>query len=206
MKLASALEDWRKGNRSEALKLTVAENGEQVQLAGFADQQVFELEVIPNPLLASMGNPENLNQLIQNDPESGNEALDRTSERILQKIEASKSDGIFYCLEGARPSVCTPMEFGGRFLERDREILKVAQDKFPTFLWVMGSETLYLDFVSDLPFDALGWDVQHSGFSTKQLLELRETLTFSTEDSGDFSIEGADRLTSKPNSFSMVAL
>lgn len=74
----------------------------------------------------------------------------------IKDIVASDKDGILYRLAGAAPESATPMEYGGRYLEEDRRILESATG-CPVIVEVLGSAELYLDCLSDLPFDAWTW-------------------------------------------------
>ncbi|MFX8704206.1 hypothetical protein ABTM89_19130, partial [Acinetobacter baumannii] len=54
----------------------------------------------------------------------GGALLDLLQAQVAREIEDAAdrgADGIFYVLSGACPAWTTPMEYGGYFLERDRE-------------------------------------------------------------------------------------
>jgi hypothetical protein len=83
------------------------------------------------------------------------------------------ADGIFYRLHGARARYCTPMQYGGHYLERDRELLDEIQDARLNVLFLVGNDDLYLDFVSDLPAHVIAWDRDASGFTSAEVRALR---------------------------------
>ena len=71
------------------------------------------------------------------------------------------AQGVFYRLDGAYPSASTPMEYGGHYLEVDRDVLSSIQNSF-VIVFVEGEGEVYFDFVSDLPADAMGWDADRN--------------------------------------------
>jgi len=68
------------------------------------------------------------------------------------------ADGVFYELDGAYPAMTTPMEYGGHFLEADRQLLDEVHGARFNVLYVCGEQEPYIDFVSDLPAHAFAWD------------------------------------------------
>lgn len=80
--------------------------------------------------------------------------------------------GLLYEIRGATVGECTPMEYGGLYLERDRELLQAVRDLGANVLYVAGPEP-YLDFVSDLPAHVFAWDIAASGVSIEEVRELR---------------------------------
>jgi hypothetical protein len=133
------------------------------------------LEVV-NPFGLALQRGIDLNQRLSEDPESGNRLLEELIAVVRSQIrtaEVSGADGILYRLHGANPKHCSPMQYGGFYLERDRELLETASWAPFNLLFVVGDEETYLDFVSDLPASAIGWDVARSGFSIAQMRELR---------------------------------
>lgn len=93
---------------------------------------------------------------LDRDPEAGNALLDRLvaeTEADLQKADG----GVFYRLAGANPASTTPMQYGGYFLERDRELLTNAPQ--PRIVFVEGKADVYFDFVGDLPAELFGFDI-----------------------------------------------
>lgn len=93
---------------------------------------------------------------LDKDPIKGGELLDRLVEETRKEIEAAHS-GVFYRLEGASPASTTPMQYGGYFLERDRELLSAAHP--PRIAFVAGTADVYFDFVGDLPAEYFGYDI-----------------------------------------------
>jgi hypothetical protein len=95
-----------------------------------------------------------LSSMLRERPEEGQQELERLFQVARADIETailSGADGIFYRLVGAHPENSTPMEYGGFYLERDRELLESVVDARCNVLYIQGGEDAYLDFVSDLP-------------------------------------------------------
>ncbi|MBV6459127.1 MAG: hypothetical protein HONBIEJF_02270 [Fimbriimonadaceae bacterium] len=92
-------------------------------------------------------------------PQQGAEATEAEADTVIADVSdvlASNVDGILYRLAGAAPEAATPMEYGGRYLEEDRRILEACTG-CPVIVDVVGTAELYLDCLSDLPFDAWTW-------------------------------------------------
>ena len=110
---------------------------------------------------------------VQDDPAAGGARLDElkseTKSQIGQRLSEG-ADGIFYYIDGAFPQAMSPMEYGGLFLEMDREIL--AEQKGLTVVYNAGKETPFADFTSDLPCDFFCWDAE-SGVTVSELRQLR---------------------------------
>jgi hypothetical protein len=112
-----------------------------------------------------------------NDPRAAGDELDEIMTCVGRTIEsgmANGADGVLYRLFGARAGHTTPMEYGGFYLERDREILESVADASLNILLLVGDGDLYLDFVSDLPAHVMAWDAAASGFSSNYLRNLRD--------------------------------
>ncbi|MCG9894538.1 MAG: hypothetical protein MH204_03565, partial [Fimbriimonadaceae bacterium] len=86
---------------------------------------------------------------------------------------SARADGVCYVLAGANPASSTPMQYGGHFLEVDREILTDCQDAAFNLLWVRGKEEPYLDFVIDLPAHAFAWDMVATGITPSAMKQAR---------------------------------
>jgi len=116
---------------------------------------------VANPFGLALRKGIDLNKALKDDPTVGSEVLDGLVEEVRQRIHLSLergADGIFYRLHGACPKHCSPMQYGGHYLERDRELLSEASAAFMNVLFVAGEEELYIDFVSDLPTQVIAWD------------------------------------------------
>ena len=109
-----------------------------------------------------------LSTLLREEPGHGQEELEKLVEVTRQDIDTAilaGADGIFYRLRGAEPEFCTPMEYGGFYLERDRELLESVKDARLNVLSVEGGPEVYLDFVSDLPAHLFAFDLNHQSLS-----------------------------------------
>ncbi len=142
-------------------------------LASNPDQAV--LAVIPSPLTVALKQDLDIFNELESDPEAGNQTLDRlvaTTQVAINDALHAGADGICYLIEGASPDVSTPMQYGGFFLERDREILAAFTDARFNLIAIAGTSEPYIDFVSDLPANAFAWQTE-SGWTPAQVAELR---------------------------------
>ncbi len=133
------------------------------------------LAIVPSPLTLAMRQNLDIFTELQADPTQGNELLDKLCLAVqIQMNDAIGvgADGICYIIDGAYPAVATPMQYGGFFLERDRELLTSINHASFNLLLIAGSEEPYIDFVSDLPAHAFAWDIG-SGWTPEKVKELR---------------------------------
>jgi len=136
---------------------------------------LLTLTLVHSPLSRAIQNDVAIYDLIQADPVNGNDKLDElclaTQARAVDAL-GQGADGVCYLIEGASPSNSTPMQYGGHFLERDREILESFGSAKFNLLVIAGTEEPYIDFVSDLQAQAFAWDAT-SGWTPSQVRELR---------------------------------
>ncbi len=146
-----------------------------VRFEAGAEDQVF-LQEVDNPFGLAMRKGLDLNVLLKEDPHNGNQKLndlcEETRRNIGQAFEKG-ADGILYRLYGARAKHCTPMQYGGFYLERDRELLEEISDALFNLIFVVGEEDVYLDFVSDLPGHAFAWDIASSKVPVSEVRAMR---------------------------------
>jgi hypothetical protein len=81
------------------------------------------------------------------------------------------------------------MQYGGLFLERDRELLEFAKSKGEVWLYIDAGPGAYLDFVSDLPADVFAWDAIQTGFSLEEMRKLRPGKLCTNEVGADLPLE-----------------
>ena len=127
---------------------------------------------INSPLTLSIQKGLALPASLDGNPKEGNELLDQMVSDVARDVEraaTSGADGIFYVLDGAYPAHSTPMQYGGYFLERDRELLELANDFRFNIVFVEGTDEVYLDTVSDLPAHAFGWRMKETGFTPEMM-------------------------------------
>ena len=159
-----------------------------------AKEGTLLLAEIVNPFGLAIERGLDLNDLLKTDPEGGGCELDRLSEEVKSTIEdvlRRGADGILYRLHGACPRWCTPMQYGGYYLERDRELLGHAKGALFNVLFVAGDEEVYFDFVSDLPAHAFGWDSSTTGVSEKDMRSIRQGLLISDDPQSDILLSTA---------------
>lgn len=138
------------------------------------DQAVL-VEVV-SPLGRALRRDIDLSETLDADPELGARWFDGLRQETLDEIESALSqgaDGVFYVVDGAYAAATTPMQYGGYYLEGDRDLLRSARKGAVTVAYVQGEEDVYLDFVADLPADALAWDYEHLGLGIAAVRQLR---------------------------------
>lgn len=119
----------------------------------------------------------NLNDLLAVDPEAGGRELDRICTEVsaeFDRAETEGAEGVCYRLIGAEPKYTTPMQYGGYYLERDRELLEGIRGAAFNLVWIDAGEEAYLDFVSDLPAHAFAWDIDQTGVSVAAMRAVRK--------------------------------
>ena len=95
-----------------------------------------------------------LSRMLREHPEDGQAELGRLTDVARSDIETAilaGAHGIFYILRGADPSHSTPMEYGGLYLQKDRQLLDEVADAPCNVLYVDSGQEAYLDFLADLP-------------------------------------------------------
>lgn len=147
---------------------------------------------VTNPFGLALQRHIDLNKELKNDPKVGDRLLTELFDEAKRDIEMAfqlGADGIIYRVYGARARHCTPMQYGGHYLERDRELLSEVSDALFNMIFVVGEEDVYLDFVSDLPAHAFGWDYDESKISASQVRAMRQGALVSTDPESDILLE-----------------
>jgi hypothetical protein len=127
-------------------------------------------------------------ELLQTDPENGNAELARLAEVVRTEFDGSRPPWI-YRLTGPEPAKATPMQYGGFFLEKDREFLQSAKSRGKLWIFVDAGPGAYLDFVSDLPADGFAWDAEATGFPVSEMRKLRPSIPLCSNGEGaDFPL------------------
>ncbi|MEQ1936371.1 MAG: hypothetical protein ABL962_21150, partial [Fimbriimonadaceae bacterium] len=67
----------------------------------------------------------------------------------------------------------SPMQYGGHYLEQDRQLLDFATASCQVALVIEGGPETYLDFVSDLPAEVFMWDEVSTGTSREVMKQMR---------------------------------
>lgn len=139
------------------------------------EDKVYVVDIV-NPFGLALNKEIDLNALLKSDPKAGNEVLGALCEETQSNIAdalGNGADGIVYRIYGARAKHCTPMQYGGFYLEKDRELLEQISDAFFNIVFVVGEEDVYLDFVSDLPAHAFAWDIVASQVPVAEVRAMR---------------------------------
>lgn len=142
--------------------------------AGHPDQ--IRLTPVVNPFGQAIRRRVDVWDTLAEDPARGAKQLDDLVARTRREARGALehgADGILYLLYGARGLHSTPMEYGGHYLERDREILGELASAAFNLIFVVGEDDAYLDFVSDLPAHAFGWDADATGIGVNEIRPMR---------------------------------
>jgi hypothetical protein len=149
------------------------------------------LAEVSNPFGLALQKGIDLNSALKDDPTVGGDLLDTLVEEVRLNICSSLksgADGIFYRLHGACPKHCSPMQYGGHYLERDRELLSTASAASLNVLFVAGHEELYIDFVSDLPANVFAWDRELTQVSAGDVRSARIGATASSDPTSEITL------------------
>jgi hypothetical protein len=141
---------------------------------------------VPNPFGLALSRGIDLNRELRENPTGGAyDGLVDEVRHLATSALAKGADGVLYRLHGARAYHCSPMQYGGQYLEGDREILGDLGGAAFNLIFAVGAEDLYLEFISDLPAQAFGWDVQGSGKSVASVRALRPGLLAAADAEAD---------------------
>lgn len=152
-----------------------------------------EFVSIDSPFKRAIDSGVDLNALIAENPEAGNAKLDEFVNATRAAIDgAANVDGIVYHLHGAEPEFNTPMQYGGLYLERDRELLESLPSSQISLLIIHGKQEPYLDFVSDLTATFFGWSLSEA-WPVSAVRELRSGLLATSSSEADiFLVQNAE--------------
>jgi len=154
----------------------VVESASEAAVAMQAAPDAAVLVEVGNPFGAALLDNLDLNEEFDKGPLVGGAAFEsyvKETSAALQSALDAGADGVLYRLFGAEPSLSTPMQFGGYYLEQERELLSSIRDAAFNVLYVEGGDGLYLDVVSDLEAHAIGWDEDRSSISPSQVRAMR---------------------------------
>jgi len=157
------------------------------------DLSGLNLAEVHSPFGKAIGAGVDLNAEQRKDPAAGAQQLDGFVAEVRGEIASAlneRADGIFYVLYGASAQWCTPMQYGGFYLERDRELLQLASAASLNVVYVAGDEEVYFDCVSDLPATVFGWDSVATGVTAAQMRLMREGLLLSADPESDLILRG----------------
>ena len=112
--------------------------------------------------------------------------LQRSKEETRAELEVHRNEFI-YRLTGVDPKSCTPMQYGGLYLELDRELLDEFRSE-RSVVWIDSGPGAYIDFVSDLSAQIFAYDAQVTGYPVKQLRGLRQGEICSNDPEADMTL------------------
>lgn len=145
-------------------------------VAGTGREDQISLRAVVNPFGQALRSGSAVWDMLAEDPRRGEKELEALVDRTRAEIEEAANlgaEGILYLVYGARGLHTTPMEYGGHYLERDRELLSKLGGFLFNLVFIVGEDDAYLDFVSDLPAHAFGWDSVASGVGVEQMRSMR---------------------------------
>ena len=158
-------ENWQ----PDALVVATPEDAREL-LQAFPDSAI--LVEVGNPFGAALLDGIDLNDEFEKGPAVGSHAFDKyvaATQELMESAMDSGADGILYRVFGAEPNLSTPMQFGGFYLEQERELLSGVADARFNVVYIEGGEGTYLDVVSDLTSHALGWDEMRSAIPASEV-------------------------------------
>ncbi|MBS1718690.1 MAG: hypothetical protein JSS72_13260 [Armatimonadetes bacterium] len=110
------------------------------------------LKPVLSPFARSLRAGSDLNSKLKSAPEEGHQELAKLADETRKDIAGLDGfDGFCYLLIGAEPEYCSPMQYGGYYLELDRELLTAAEPGKLSMLLAVGGEEVFIDALSDLP-------------------------------------------------------
>lgn len=152
------------------------------------------LAEIFSPFSRAIAKQMELNSAFKVDPTGAETVLRDLVEQTEREIAIALSngaDGIFYRLQGAEPEFSTPMEYGGHYLESDREILKQSESASLNVLCIEGGPEVYMDFVSDLPAHVFAWDSLRTHISVGEVRKMRAGILAAASPDADILFGGS---------------
>lgn len=177
-------------DRLAVLAWPLADDASDAVVGSLAEEKISLTEVL-NPFGRARRAGLNLNEALYDDPEAGDALLSRFVEETrgaLAEARDEGADGVLYVLEGAHPIHCSPMQYGGHYLERDRELLEAVSDAGLNVVFVVGDEGVYIDFVSDLPAHVFAWDSASSGVSVAEVRKMRSGALATNAEGADIAL------------------
>lgn len=139
------------------------------------------------PLGRTIESGEKLIGQLHENPSDGEARLSEIRDMVRTEIDEALgkgADGVFYVVDGASGEFSTPMEYGGHFLEVDREVLNEYSGARLNAVYVEGVEP-YLEFVADLPAHLFGWDITRSERDLNFVRAIRDGAIFASTPEAD---------------------
>jgi hypothetical protein len=125
-----------------------------------------------SPLSRALMRGANVISLLDENPAEG----DRVIASLFSETQAEINEigGNFnYVVAGAEPNWTTPMQYGGHFLELDRELIG---SRRPAITLIGGAET-YVDIVSDLAETFLIWNTATNDVNPEEVAKMTRATT-----------------------------
>ena len=153
--------------------MTIAPDSLVAQFTGFdVSIQGETLPGVLSPLARAIARGLNIIDLLEENPSRGDQVI--ASLFSETQADISHIDGsLNYVVAGAEPIWTTPMQYGGHFLELDRELIGSRQ---PAITLIGGAET-YVDIVSDLAETFLIWNPATNDVNPEEVAKMTRATT-----------------------------
>jgi len=152
---------------------------------------------VPNPFGLALKKGIDLNKALKDDPTVGAAVLEELVDEVRKSISeglGNGADGIFYRLHGASSKHCSPMQYGGHYLERDRELLSEPDSSVLKVLFIAAEDEPYVDFISDLPAQVFAWDMSLTNVTAADMRVSRQGAVASSDPTSEICLViGRDR-------------
>lgn len=125
-----------------------------------------------SPLARSIWEGKPVVAVLDSDPSSGDQMLAELVSATKAEIQA-EAGGINYVIAGAEPKFTSPMQYGGHFLEIDRDLI-VGKSVVIT---VIGGEDSYIDIISDLAETFLIWNPATNPVDPAEVAKMTRAMT-----------------------------
>ena len=125
-----------------------------------------------SPLSRAISKGLDILNLLDESPAEGDRVIGSLVSETREEL--SRLDGKFnYVVAGAEPAWTTPMQYGGHFLELDRELIGTHQ---PVITLIGGPDT-YVDIVSDLAETFLIWNPATNDVDPEEVAKMTRATT-----------------------------
>jgi len=186
-----AAADCRPTDRPARLAWFVEDALADATVSKAASKGPVVLADVPNPFGLALRRGIDLNKALKDDPSVGGAVLDELVDEVRKTISDGLdggADGIFYRLHGATPRHCSPMQYGGYYLERDRELLSEQPSSVLKVLFIAAEDEPYVDFVSDLPAQVFAWDVALTNITAADVRAARQGAVASSDPTSEICL------------------
>jgi len=127
---------------------------------------------VASPLTRAISRNLNIVDLLEENPAEGDQILAALVSETQSELDLVTGE-FNYIVAGAEPEFTTPMQYGGHFLELDRDLIGSHK---PAITLIGGPET-YVDIVSDLAETFLVWNPATNPVSPEEVAKMTRART-----------------------------